>query len=103
MPKLNCSVETCAYNENNGCCINAIHVGSTVATKSSSTYCGSFHHRNMEISNDVKFPKNNVYVHCKALNCIYNSDLKCNAEGINIVGGQVYQCEESDCATFVYK
>lgn len=100
MPKLNCSAATCAYNDSNCCCINAIHVGGSLATKESGTCCDSFQHKNMAFTNDIKDPKINVYVHCKAHNCVYNSANECTADSVNIEGFSACQCDETNCSSF---
>ena len=42
MPKLNCSVETCIYNQDDYCIRNRIHIQGKQAKKDRETQCGSF-------------------------------------------------------------
>lgn len=101
MPNLRCGVQTCAYNEEEYCCLNSINVGGTTATKPSKTSCDSFEHKNSGFTSDIKEdPKPEVYIQCKAKNCIYNDEQKCYAEHIDVSGEAASHCDETKCATF---
>lgn len=100
MPRLNCSADTCAHNSNSYCCMNSIHVGGATATKAASTCCDNFEHKNMAFTNDVQSPQQELYVDCKAHNCVHNSNCQCAADSISIAGNSAYQVDETNCSSF---
>lgn len=74
MTSLGCNVTNCGYNEDRCCCRTEIEVMGTKAEEKDCTCCGSFD-SGCDCRNSVSGPKESLYVHCEASNCIYNEDL----------------------------
>lgn len=103
MPKLGCSAENCANNNQNYCCISNIKVAGKEAIESSSTCCHSFVEKNDSFTNCTTEPNPNVDVACKATNCVHNANCRCGAESIDIQGQSACNCNETECSTFSCK
>lgn len=103
MTKLKCDACSCAYNNDYYCCINSIQVGGEEATHKSSTCCDSFEKQTGAISNYNQTPTPEMVVGCKATNCVYNEDCKCEASEICICGDHACKARETECGTFQCK
>lgn len=107
MPVLDCNVVSCIYNKIDCCCRGRIKVEGKKAEQSDATSCGSF----IEIgegardsyTDKIERPDVYLYVDCDAINCIYNTALKCDADRIGIAGGKVHDLENTKCGSFQSK
>jgi len=107
MPNLDCSVKTCYYNKENKCCLDGIRVKGANADDSCSTACGSFREGGSEgfkssCECDMK-PSEKSQVQCEAVNCVYNEEKRCAANGIDISGMQAKKFSDTECKTFKMK
>ena len=103
MPNLMCTVKNCSYNEENYCCLSAIHVGEEKATNEVETCCESFSQDAYTASNCVKEKMPQVAISCEAVHCIYNADKVCGAESVNIGSTTTACCSVEDtlCSAFI--
>lgn len=103
MPKLNCCVENCAYNNDKYCCVGAIDVDGVKAVQSDSTCCNTFLERSDAFTNCACDPNPEIDIDCEAKNCMYNDNCKCHAEKVDIDGDGACNCHETKCSTFCCK
>ena len=104
MTKLECSVENCMHNSDNCCCKGSILVDGYDARDAEETCCASFdENKGGVFSNLFKTPETKLDVSCDAVNCCYNEDKRCEADGISICGSGACDCEETCCRTFKEK
>lgn len=102
MTSLGCNVTNCGYNEDRCCCRTEIEVMGSKAEEKDCTCCGSFD-SDCDCRNSVSGPKESLYVHCEAANCIYNEDLVCSADRIDIQGASANNAGQTICASFTCK
>ncbi len=104
MPRLDCSVVNCKYNEEHGCVRNNISVGGAGAKSSGETCCDSFEERRGDtFTNSFREPSLNVDIRCEAKNCVHNDACSCHADKIDVEGRNACRCEQTDCGTFYEK
>ena len=103
MAYLDCSVKSCTYNNEDGCCCKGdIQVEGREATEAQSTCCGSFKDRgaNGAACNALKDVSKEINVACEAAHCRFNENEKCRADHIGISGAGACTCGETECASF---
>lgn len=101
MTKLECTVKNCMHNNEHCCCISNICVEGIKAVNEAETCCNSFVEKRDHFSNSIDKEKNPVVdVSCKATNCAYNDECKCQAGDICICGHEACDCGETRCGTF---
>ncbi|MDO5423564.1 MAG: DUF1540 domain-containing protein [Eubacteriales bacterium] len=101
MPFLVCSAISCVYNNGEYCSKGDIMVGGKEAEKPQDTCCESFQARGENrATSSMGTPSQTIDVDCKACHCHYNSDCKCTAEKIGIIGAGACKCEQTECGTF---
>ena len=102
MTILKCSATTCAYNEDMLCSRGEINVMGDSAKSSEETSCGSFRKKSQGAMNSAKNSCGceTIQIDCKAHNCTYNENCKCNAGKISVEGGGACTCKDTECATF---
>lgn len=102
MPALNCTARTCVYNKNEYCSKEDIQVGGTTAKTVDETCCNSFVERKagMENAVDTGCGCKTIQVDCKAGECTFNNDKKCEANQITITGASACKCDETCCGSF---
>ena len=101
MPALRCSATKCVYNKEQLCSRDGIQVGGENARTMDQTCCASFQERTGTTNAmESGYGKDNVQVGCKACECSFNKNQKCEAGSINITGSNACQCEETCCSTF---
>ncbi|MCI8326894.1 MAG: DUF1540 domain-containing protein [Lachnospiraceae bacterium] len=101
MTKLECSVKSCAYNEEPYCCKGDITVGGSEAKNTSETCCSSFQEKTRDCAcNSVGQKSEDIEINCKAEKCVHNENCKCDANRIGIVGGVAKECKDTQCASF---
>ena len=84
MPALSCSAMTCVYNQNELCSKGDIRVGGSGAKSSMETCCESFKERGEgTMSNSTGCGCTKIGVDCKAQNCTFNDNCKCEAGDIS--------------------
>lgn len=101
MTELKCTAKHCIHNADNYCCKGEIQVEGRNAEERNDTCCGSFdERRNGAFCNMEDTPSSNLEVRCDATNCVYNQDLVCHANRIDIHGPSAHTTEKTECATF---
>ena len=101
MPELKCSVQNCMHNQNYYCNLDSIRVGGDQAKNPSDTCCDSFEERKSGTFTNASMEASPLStIDCKAQECCYNENCKCNAGKISVEGGGACSCEETECATF---
>lgn len=99
MASLQCSVNSCAYNNESGyCCRQSINVKGAGAQNSSSTSCDSFAEKTSSFSNSIQQsnPNYTLDIKCSAQNCTYNHAKCCEASDVH-----VNSCSSgTECSTF---
>ena len=103
MTILKCSATKCLYNENELCSRGDIEITGDNAHRADETNCGSFRDRataGMTNSKAHHCGCEKINIDCKAQECCYNENCKCNAGKISVEGGNARRCQETECATF---
>lgn len=101
MAELQCKVENCIHNRETCCCKGDIYIGGKYACNTEDTCCESFVQRRADsFSNSLEYPSRTIYIDCDAVKCVYNNNLKCAADHVDIKGCGAADCEETACATF---
>lgn len=102
MADLRCAVENCMYNNSQCCCKGDIMVGGMRADQSSDTCCESFHEeRPGQTTNSFNdHPSQTISIDCEAVKCIYNTNYRCHAEHVDILGCGADDCRQTACGTF---
>lgn len=104
MTNLQCSVQSCASNQQGCCCQHAIKVQGKDAHCAASTCCQSFFKKGEgEVSNSTHYTQPNpaLDVYCTAADCRYNDGARhCTAANIEITGGTPDLMHGTQCSTF---
>jgi len=104
MANLNCSVRNCTYNKDENCCKGDIMVGGKHACREDETCCESFRDaKNDRYTSSLEHPCKTISIDCEAVKCVYNSNYKCIAEHVDIMGAGADESRETACATFKEK
>lgn len=103
MPKLNCSVQNCAYNAESCCSLGNVKVdGSSHTEHTEGTCCNSFAEGGSG-HNCSGVPADYSEIDCQATSCTYNENCRCHADSIQVVGNGADRCGETECGTFSKK
>lgn len=111
MPKLNCSVIKCNYQDKNHCCRNSIDVEGIAAHRKAETACLSYLPKTgeayaEEFAKEFGPDKPEKIIYCDAVNCVYERNSKCHADRIeiddskNATSSGYYKSTETMCKTF---
>lgn len=101
MAQLDCAVENCFYNKSNCCCKGDIMVGGKHASDEDDTCCESFSDRKRDsYTSAIEHPCRTISIDCEAVKCMYNSNYKCVADHVDIMGNNANDCKETACGTF---
>ena len=102
MTNLKCNAKNCMHNESPYCCISHICVGGINAKTESEPCCDNFQERRENAVNSCRSHEKNpsVDIECKACNCVYNEDYRCQAKEVCISGPSACVCDETRCSTF---
>ncbi len=101
MAELCCKVTNCTYNKDNLCCKGDIMVGGTNACECGETCCASFAQRKENShTNATSHPSHTISIDCEATNCEFNSDYKCKAKKVDILGNGALNSAGTSCGTF---
>ena len=89
MPKLKCSVEQCAFNQNSLCRKSNIDIDGPLSKTKKETSCKNYIYKDVDTLNYefAKFdetPSAHTEVFCDAVNCVFEKDQKCYADKIEI-------------------
>ena len=103
MTRLDCSVVNCAYNKEDSCCKDNIHVGGKNAKVTDETCCESFREKKDGMTNSNAIPSKPTEVACEAECCCYNHSCKCAADQIQVSGSNACHCDQTEYATFKMK
>jgi len=105
MNKVECKVQSCAYNSQNLCSLDKINVDGPAAKEKAQTCCASFAEKKDSAMNSVSVYNvtEDTGIHCKAENCSYNRNRKCDADHICVdsSANSVSTMSGTNCATFV--
>lgn len=105
--KLQCQVTSCRHYRDNLCTLPGINVEGPAARESDQTACASFEERTAGASN-MMYAQNattDSAISCKAENCTYNENYRCNADSV-LVGctcNDVTTKSGTKCCTFKNK
>jgi len=103
MPKINCSVETCSYNQNQYCCASIVNIGGKGSVITESTCCGTFLNK-LGYSNLAQYTEARGELDailCRVNTCAYHKDEHCTLPEIEV--GSLKEAEiytETDCLSF---
>lgn len=100
MTVLDCRVSSCVHNETGRCCRGSIEVKGQDATKSDSTFCGSYDKRGCGCTNRAKEPDDRIDIRCEAEKCTYNDNYNCTAGHVGVVGSNAGEMSQTECGTF---
>ena len=106
MPKINCGVQSCSYNQNNDCNAGIIQVGGKGAQACEQTCCGTYLN-SASYSNLAQYTCNRGDVKeilCRVDTCVHYQNEQCKLERINVgclEGVDVYT--ETECQSFESK
>ncbi|MDO4291789.1 MAG: DUF1540 domain-containing protein [Eubacteriales bacterium] len=104
MTELKCDAVSCTYNNDDCCCRGDILVGGSRACSIGDTCCESFREqREGSARNRAEQPSPRISIDCEAVRCLYNTNYKCQAEHVDILGGRAGESRETACGTFVEK
>ena len=106
MAILNCTVGNCHHNKESLCFLEGIEVKGEEAKVSDSTLCGSFKERTEDTFSNIESqdtPSKTAAIDCKAVECNYSNDCKCNAGQIHISGPNAHENCDTKCSTFICK
>ncbi len=101
MTELRCEVNNCTYNDSNCCCKGDICVAGVHADEKGKTCCESFSNRkNDAFTSSISHASDVIGIDCEAIRCIYNSNYRCKAKKVDILGNGAKNSEGTACGTF---
>lgn len=100
MAKINCSVESCAYNNQKICEAETLQIGGKGANWTESTCCETYRGI-QEAKNGVAEVGETEEILCKVETCAYNMGNHCRLSEIEVSShGDVSNYTETDCLSF---
>lgn len=103
MTLLRCCVQECINNKSNYCSLETITVGGATTYQPDGTNCESFINKEKALVNNTAEGNPYIDITCRAKHCIYNMELKCIANSVDIAGYTSERSDETQCASFNYK
>ncbi|MBR5284849.1 MAG: DUF1540 domain-containing protein [Clostridia bacterium] len=102
MTELKCNATTCQSNCHGLCALNTIHVDGSTAEKPQETCCGSFTAKVSSMVNSANHidVRPETRIKCHARDCVYNRDMMCAADAVQINGMGADRCGDTQCSTF---
>lgn len=102
MTQLKCSANSCSSNCSGMCALNGIHVDGSSACECGQTCCGSFTPRMSSATNSVAYGdvRPETKIRCHARDCVYNRDMNCSADSVQIAGPGADRSGDTQCSTF---
>lgn len=102
MTSLTCKVSNCSYNDDSMCCRGDICVGGCNKNDCSGTSCESFMQQGEAVyQNSTSHASSIIDIDCEAVKCIYNSNYKCKAKKVEILGNGAMNSAGTVCGTFI--
>lgn len=106
MPRINCSVENCSYNQQECCCASIVNIGGKGAKQSCDTCCGTFLNR-LGYSNLAQYTENRGGIDailCRVDTCVYHESEHCTLNEIQVGSKEEVDIyTETDCLSFQKK
>lgn len=101
MTDLKCSVSSCRNICGHLCSLNTVQIDGCSACTSGETSCGSFTPKSSSMTNSTASydARPETKIKCQAGECIYNKDMFCSADSVQINGEGGTQ-QGTRCATF---
>ena len=106
MAKVQCSIQSCSYNQRGNCHARNVVIGGNGAGTSNSTCCGSFLNRDVysNLATNEKHKSVIVDLACSVGTCLYNQNEHCALETISIGGtSDTLIYTETQCQSFQAK
>lgn len=102
MAKINCGVTNCSHNKSSVCYSNIVNIKGGKAKDSCNTCCGNFldEKNYSSLTNNTNSCGECDSLVCTVQTCVYNRNLICTAENINVDGTNVNIYTETNCSTF---
>jgi len=103
MAELKCGACNCTYNQDRYCCKGDIMVAGRHADTTEDTCCDSFARRREEkdvYTSSLEHKSRIISIDCEAVKCAYNSNYKCIATHVDIVGRGANDSKATACDTF---
>lgn len=104
MPRINCGVENCSYNQGKRCCASIVNVAGRGANLTESTCCATFldgmGYSNLQVSNMNNSTELDAIL-CQVDTCVYHEDGHCSLQEIEVgalTKPDVYT--QTDCLSF---
>lgn len=106
MARINCSVDTCSYNQEKNCCASIVNIGGKGSIITESTCCGTFLNKlgysNLAQYTDARGEIDAIL--CRVETCAYHKEEHCTLNEIEV--GSLKEVEvytETDCLSFERK
>lgn len=103
MPNLKCLVKSCVYQTKGLCSARSIDVEDPNATCSDETKCSTFKYSTTLYDKSSHHTREEISIHCDAVQCLHNNDCNCNAKAVEIVGDFAANIDGTQCASFLIK
>ena len=101
MAELKCQADSCVYNKSECCCKGDICVGGKQADCTEKTCCESYADKKRDsYESAIEHACKVIDIDCEAVKCIYNSNYKCNAKKVDILGNGAVNSQGTACGTF---
>ncbi|WMJ78132.1 MULTISPECIES: DUF1540 domain-containing protein [unclassified Sedimentibacter] len=100
MAHIVCTVSNCYFNKREGCTAPNLNVDGEKANESRFTCCETFIEQKPGVRSSVHEPKSETDIMCKAGNCVYNTNERCEASRVVVNGKNAQHSEETCCSTF---
>ncbi len=101
MAQIVCTVSNCYFNKREGCTAPTLDVDGEQANESRFTSCDTFIEQKPGVRSSLSEPKSNTSINCKAVQCVYNGNEKCEATRVVVNGKNAENPEETCCSTFM--
>lgn len=107
MPRINCDVKTCSYNQDRICCASIVNIGGKNSATTEGTCCGTFLNR-LGYSNLAQYTENRGNdldaILCRVETCAYHKDEHCTLKEIEVGSlGDAEIYTQTDCLSFERK
>lgn len=104
MPRINCSVENCSYNQGKYCCASIVNIEGKCANITEATCCATFldgmGYSNLQANNAQSSTELDAIL-CQVDTCVYHKQNHCSLQEIEVsalVKPEVYT--QTDCLSF---
>lgn len=104
MPKIDCSVSTCMYNQAHYCTANAVEMDGVNSTITENTCCNTFTSKNGCCNASLSSSHEGTHlqeIKCHVNTCAYNASGRCGLNEIEVGSLKEAQINtETDCLSF---